>query len=108
MERIAQSTDAVILQLFFITYMFLAAALINTTITMVTMVQGITSQEVVGDLDQTGLAPITAGRLDGLQAAVIDEPLALQVPGQPQVSSSRQGGSSSNKLVMTSFLGSGG
>ena len=58
---------------------------------MITMVQGITSRELVGDLDQTGLAPITAGRLDGLQAAVIDEPLALQVPGQPQVSSPYKG-----------------
>ena len=58
---------------------------------MVTMVRGITSRELVGDLDQTGLAPMTAGRLDGLQAAVIDEPLALQVPGQPQVGSPYEG-----------------
>ena len=51
------------------------------------MDRGITSPELVGDLDQTGLAPITAGPLDGPQEPVIDEPLALQVPGQPQVSS---------------------
>ena len=53
-----------------------------------TMVQGTASRGLVGDLvDRIGLAPITAGPRVGLQAVPTGEALALQVPGQPQVSS---------------------